>query len=72
MGLYDAFRAINSSNSGFINCSELYGALEFLGLQFEPSQVYELMKKISTANEGKLKYHNNDNYLLLLLLLLIQ
>ena len=29
--VYDAFRAFNSSNSGLLSCSELYGALDFLG-----------------------------------------
>lgn len=34
-GMYprDAFRAFNYSHSGFLTCSELYGGLDWLGLQ---------------------------------------
>ena len=29
--MFDAFRAFNFSNSGFLNCSELYGGMDYLG-----------------------------------------
>jgi hypothetical protein len=49
--IFDAFRAINSSNSGLITCSELYGGLDYLNIPFTPQQVYDLVKKISLLNE---------------------
>lgn len=35
----DAFVAFNSSRSGAISCSEMYGALEWLGMRVSPDQV---------------------------------
>jgi Ca2+-binding EF-hand superfamily protein len=58
MGLSDAFRAINSSNSGLITCSELYGGLEFFGIPFTPQQVYDFVKKITIHNEGLISYED--------------
>lgn len=58
MYIFDAFRAINSSNTGLISCSELYGALEWLGITFVPEQVYELVRKIAVGNEGLLSYND--------------
>merc|ERR1712139_616748 len=58
MGLSDAFRAINSSNSGLITCSEIYGGLDFFGIPFTPEQVYGLMRKMSIHNEGLLSYED--------------
>ena len=58
MYIFDAFRAINSSNTGLITCSELYGALEWLGIVFVPEQVYELVRKIAVGNEGLLSYND--------------
>lgn len=37
MLIYDAFRAFNSSNSGAMTCSELYGGLDFLGMKRDRS-----------------------------------
>ena len=51
MLIYDAFRAFNSSNTGLVTCSELYGGLDYLGIPFTPPQIYDLMKKICVANE---------------------
>jgi Ca2+-binding EF-hand superfamily protein len=51
MLIYDAFRAFNSSRSGCLSCSELYGAMEFLGIAFTPNQIYDLVKKIAVQNE---------------------
>lgn len=56
MFIFDAFRAINSSNTGLMSCSELYGALEWLGISFVPEQVYDLVRKIAVGNEGLLSY----------------
>lgn len=35
----DAFIAFNSSKTGALSCSEMYGALEWLGIRVTPSQV---------------------------------
>jgi hypothetical protein len=56
MFIFDAFRAINSSNTGLVSCSELYGALDWLGIQFEPEQVHDLVRKIAVGTEGLLSY----------------
>lgn len=68
MYVFDAFRAFNSSNSGLLNCSELYGALEWLGIKFTPNQVYDLVRRIAVDNEGLISYsdfkrvfHNGDD-----------
>ena len=39
MLVFDAFRAFNSSHSGVLSCSELYGGLDWLGLHLKPPQV---------------------------------
>lgn len=51
MLVFDAFRAFNSSNSGLLSCSELYGGLDFLGIPFTPQQIYDLVKKIAIQSE---------------------
>ena len=56
MLVFDAFRAFNSSNSGLMTCSELYGGLEFLGIPFTPDQVYDLVRKLALLNEGLVSY----------------
>ena len=56
MLVFDAFRAFNSSNSGLMTCSELYGGLEFLGIPFKPEQVYDLVRKLAQKNEGLVSY----------------
>jgi hypothetical protein len=58
MLVYDAFRAFNSSNSGLLTCSELYGALDFLGIKAVPEQVYNLMRKMAVSNEGLASYED--------------
>ena len=39
MLVFDAFRAFNSSRSGVLSCSELYGGLDWLGIRLTPNQV---------------------------------
>ncbi len=56
MLIFDAFRAFNSSNTGVITCSELYGAIEWLGISFTPDQVYDLVRKVAVGNEGLISY----------------
>ena len=40
LAVFDAFRAFNSSHSGVLNCSELYGGLDWLGIHLKPQQVW--------------------------------
>ena len=49
--VFDAFRAFNSSNSGLMTCSELYGGLDFLGIPFTSEQVYDLVRKVAVYTE---------------------
>jgi hypothetical protein len=51
MLIFDAFRAFNSSHSGLLTCSELYGGMDFLGISFTPQQIYDLVKKIAVQTE---------------------
>jgi hypothetical protein len=56
MLVFDAFRAFNSSHTGLLTCSELYGALEWMNLRFTPNQVYELVRRIAVDNDGLINY----------------
>jgi Ca2+-binding EF-hand superfamily protein len=56
MLLYDAFRAMNSSASGLLSCSELFGGLDFLDIPFEKEEVYALVRKLSVQNDGTVSY----------------
>lgn len=47
-----------ADRNGLLNCSELYGALDWLGLIVTPEDIYEIMKNI-------------DRGVVLLLLLLV-
>ena len=56
MLLFDAFRAMNSSQSGYMNCSELYGGLDYLEVPFERSDIYALMQRVSANGDGLITY----------------
>lgn len=56
MLVFDAFRAFNSSHTGLLSCSELYGALEWLNLRFTPNQVYDFVRRVAVDNEGLISY----------------
>ena len=56
MLVFDAFRAFNSTNTGLISCSEMYGAMEYLGIKFVPDQIYSLVSKIAVSNTGLISY----------------
>ena len=56
MVVFDAFRAFNSSNSGLLTCSEMYGGLEFLAIPFTPEQVHDLVRKLANYTEGLISY----------------
>jgi hypothetical protein len=53
-GLYvlDAFRAFDSDFDGQLSCSELYGGLEWLGLELTPENIYDLVKRIDSNGDG--------------------
>jgi hypothetical protein len=56
MFVFDAFRAFNSSHSGLLTCSEVYGALEWMNLKFTPNQVYEFVRRVAVDNDGLISY----------------
>lgn len=56
MRVFDAFRSFNSSNSGTLNCSELYGGLEHLDLRLVPDQIYDLMNRMAEQQVGLASY----------------
>jgi hypothetical protein len=58
MYVFDAFRAFNSSNTGLLTCSELYGATEWLGIPFNPNQIYDLVKRIGIDHYGLVSYED--------------
>ena len=56
-GMYalDAFRAFDSDRNIVINCAELYGALEWLGIQgLSESQVHGVMRCLDKDKDGML------------------
>ena len=56
MLVFDAFRAFNSSNSGTITCSEMYGGLSYLGVPFTADEIYSLINKIAVQHDGLVSY----------------
>jgi hypothetical protein len=58
MLVYDAFKAMNSSNSGLLNCSELYGGIDFFGIPFTTEQVHNLARRLAVENEGLISYED--------------
>jgi len=52
----DAFRAFNSSQSGLMTCSEFYGGLTYLDLEFTKDQIYDLMSKLAIDQIGLVSY----------------
>jgi hypothetical protein len=58
MLLFDAFRAMNSSSSGFLNCSELFGGLDYLDVPFERNDVYDLVNRLSANGDGLVTYED--------------
>jgi len=53
-GLYsaDAFNVFDADRTGTISCSELAGALAWLGLQLPPVEIHELVRAIDTDHDG--------------------
>ena len=57
-GLYllDAFRAFNASQNGMLTCSELYGALVWLGLRVTPPDVHAMVRYMDKDGDGLVSY----------------
>ncbi|CAM9255641.1 unnamed protein product [Laminaria digitata] len=48
----DAFIAFNSSRTGALSCSEMNGALEWLGIRVTPSQVHDIVRTVDLDCDG--------------------
>ena len=54
--LLDAFRAFNASQNGMMTCSELYGALVWLGLKVQPADVHSMARYMDKDGDGLVSY----------------
>lgn len=61
MMLLDAFRAFDHDRNGLLDCSELYGALEWLGLSVTAQDVYDLVRNLDQDHNGKINYQEFAN-----------
>ncbi len=52
LAVRDAFIAFNSSNSGALSCSELFGGLTWLGMRIMPAGVHDIMRIIDLDCDG--------------------
>jgi hypothetical protein len=51
----DAFRAFDTNRTGLVNCGELWGGLEWLGVSgLSADRIYELMRLLDRDNDGLL------------------
>ena len=48
----DAFRVFDADQSGYLSCSELFSAFQWLGLPQRPNEIYELARAMDTDNDG--------------------
>ena len=53
IGLLDIFRAWNYEQSGSLNCSELYGGLEWLGMSLSPAQLHAIFRSDTVAHAAR-------------------
>ena len=44
--------AFNSSHSGALTCSELYGGLLWLGMRVDPPMIHDIVRTIDTDCDG--------------------
>jgi len=58
MLMMDAFRAFDQDRNGRLNCSELYAAAHWLGLELQPQDVYDIMRKYDSTHSGTLHYQD--------------
>jgi len=56
MYLLDAFRAFNASQNGLMTCSELYGALVWLGLQATAADTHAMVRYMDKDGDGLVSY----------------
>ena len=56
MNVLDAFRAFDFANNGQLSCSELYGGLDWLGLQVTPAQIYEIVRVLDKESTGTVSF----------------
>ena len=56
LGVFDAFRAFNASQNGLLSCSELYGALTWLGMRASPADVHEMVRHMDKDSDGLVSY----------------
>jgi hypothetical protein len=61
MGVLDAFRAFNSDHTGQLNCSQLYGGLDWLGLKLVPDQIQALVRELDSDHDGLLNFIDFKN-----------
>jgi Ca2+-binding EF-hand superfamily protein len=54
--LLDAFRGFDVDNDGILNCSELYSGLRFLGLNFKPELVYDVIRSVDLDGNGGISF----------------
>jgi len=54
--LYDAFRIFDHHRNGFITAPELYGALEWLGVEVTPGDILDFMRTADTNRDGNIDY----------------
>jgi hypothetical protein len=54
--LLDAFRGFDVDNDGLLNCSELYSGLRFLGLEFKPELVYDIIRNVDVDGTGGISF----------------
>lgn len=50
--LYDAFRLFDNQRNGFITAPELYGALEWLGIEVTPEDILDFMRTADANRDG--------------------
>jgi Ca2+-binding EF-hand superfamily protein len=56
MRLLDAFRAFDYNRDGMLSCSELYGGLDWLGLDLQPTDIWAIMLQVDKTKEGRLTW----------------
>jgi len=54
--LLDAFRAFNAAQNGLLSCSELYGALVWLGLQVVPNDIHAMVRFMDIDGDGLISF----------------
>jgi hypothetical protein len=52
----DGFRAADADRNGFVNSSELYGLLTWLGISASPADVHGVMRSLDGDGDGMLSY----------------